>query len=411
MLELIKSTLFIFLFTLGVLAAAERNSSVPDFSQVPGVVVAHSPKSTSLFFGSPGIAVLPDGSYLAKCDEFGEATKKKPSVTRLYRSTDRGKTWVGHHTVEGLFWPSIFVHRNSVYLMGTTKTNGLAVILKSDDGGSNWTSPVDKDHGLLFDDGRYHCAPGPVVIHDGRIWRAMEDAMGQPRKWGAHFQAFMMSAPVNADLLKASSWTSSNRLARNEDWLDGHFGGWLEGNAVVAPKGEIINILRVDYRVSGGKAALIQVSPDGRTARFDPQRNFINFPGGCKKFTIRFDAETGLYWSLTNWIAPINAGGNPAHTRNTIALIASSDLRHWDIRCVLLHHSDTETHGFQYLDWQFDGDDLIALSRTAYEDGLGGAESQHNANLITFHRFADFRKLGPADSVVPPHEIRWKEHL
>ena len=45
--------------------------------------------------------------------------------------------------------------------------------------------------------------------------------------------------------------------------------------------------------------------------------------------------------------------------------------------------------GFQYVDWQFDGDDLIYLVRTAYD----GAHNYHDSNRITFHRLADFRRL------------------
>ena len=37
------------------------------------------------------------------------------------------------------------------------------------------------------------------------------------------------------------------------------------------------------------------------------------------------------------------------------------------------------------------GDDLIALSRTAWPDGLGGPVRQHDANYLTFHRFKNFR--------------------
>ena len=81
--------------------------------------------------------------------------------------------------------------------------------------------------------------------------------------------------------------------------------------------------------------------------------------------------------------------------RNTLALISSPDLYRWTIRTVVLHHADVKFHAFQYVDFQFDANDMIALSRTAYDDGLGGANSQHNANFITFHRFKDFRDLTP----------------
>ncbi len=371
------------------------------WNNVPGVVLDHSPKASGIYLGSPGLAVLPDGTYVAKADEFGPASPKdERGGTRIYRSQDRGRTWTRINRINGAFWASIFVHRDDLYLMGTNKAYGDAVVLKSRDGGSTWSTPTDRDHGLILTDARYHCAPVPVVIHEGRIWRAMEDAMGYPRRWGAHFRAFMMSAPVHADLLKANSWILSTPLPRHADWLDSEFGGWLEGNAVVAPQGRVVNMLRVDYRDGGGKAAMIHVNDDGKRSWFDPEKDIIDFPGGCKKFTIRLDAQTQRYWALTNWIAPQDAGGNPERTRNTVALIVSPDLRQWDIRCVVLHHPDVAKHGFQYLDWLFEGDDLIALSRTAFDDGQGGADNQHNANFITFHRFENFRQLSLADSVV-----------
>ena len=39
---------------------------------------------------------------------------------------------------------------------------------------------------------------------------------------------------------------------------------------------------------------------------------------------------------------------------------------------------------------------LSTDSRTAYDDGLGGAHNAHDANYLTFHRIADFRKSLPS---------------
>ena len=93
---------------------------------------------------------------------------------------------------------------------------------------------------------------------------------------------------------------------------------------------------------------------------------------------------------------------NPGSIRNTLALTSSPDLRSWTIHCILLYHADVKKHGFQYADWLFDGEDLIAACRTAYDDGLGGARNNHDANFLTFHRFANFRRLTMADSVPNP---------
>ena len=45
--------------------------------------------------------------------------------------------------------------------------------------------------------------------------------------------------------------------------------------------------------------------------------------------------------------------------------------------------------GFQYIDFMFDGDDLIYLSRTA----MNQAHNFHDANYQTFHRVKNFRSL------------------
>ena len=49
-------------------------------------------------------------------------------------------------------------------------------------------------------------------------------------------------------------------------------------------------------------------------------------------------------------------------------MTSSPDLTHWTVRCVLLQHVDRAVHGFQYVDWLFDGDDIIAACRTAFDD-------------------------------------------
>ncbi len=377
--------------------------------EVPGVVINYIAASSQVYVGSPGIAVLPNGDYLTKHDEFGpKSTERSEAVTQVFRSTDQGQMWSHRATVKGMYWASIFVHKGDAYLLGTSKNHGFAVISRSTDGGATWTTPKDGKSGLLLDDAKYHCAPVPVVVHKGRIWRAMEDAMG-PGGWGTHFRAFMMSAPAGCNLLDAGNWTCSNRLGRNAEWLNGEFRGWLEGNAVVTPDGRIVNILRVDYRPKGGKAAMIRISEDGREASFGPSTGFIDFPGGAKKFTIRHDPVSKMYWTLSNPILPKHKDADPGRVRNTLALMRSPDLRRWEIRCILLYHPDVDKHGFQYVDWLFEGDDIIAASRTAYGEGPRAAHRQHDANYLTFHRFQDFRTLTMEDSAdgARPHDDAW----
>lgn len=382
---------------------AWSEAAAPDHSQVPGVVIDHSPAASGIYIGSPSIAILPGGDYVASHDQFGpKSTEHARALTRVFRSSDQGRTWRHAADIDGQFWSTLFVHRGDLYILGTLSHYGDAVIRRSSDGGRTWTEPKDAASGRLLA-GRFHCAPVPVVVHQGRLWRGMEDTT-EPRRWGLPFRAMMMSAPLDADLLRAENWTCTNRLPGDPTWLGGKFNGWLEGNAVVTPDGRIVDVLRVDCP-EGGKAAVLDVSDDGRSIQLDPRTAWIDFPGGAKKFTIRYDAESKRYWSLANYVPPKHRGPRAGSVRNTLALTSSADLRLWQVNCILLHHQDVRRHGFQYPDWQFDGGDIIAAIRTAYDDGLGGAHNAHDANYLTFHRFRGFRSLRLADSVVAPREL------
>jgi hypothetical protein len=375
-------------------------ADAPLTHHVPFVVVDYSPQSSGIFIGSPSLAVLTNGHYVASHDEFGpKSTEHTSAISRIFRSEDRGQNWKQIAKIDGQFWSTLFIQRGVLYLLGTHKHHGNAIIRRSTDGGATWTTPNGPDSGLLRADGEYHCAPVPVLEQAGRLWRAME-RRNPPRGWGITYCAGMLSAPVDADLLNRANWTFSNFLAGSTNWLNGNFGGWLEGNAVLAPDGRVLDILRVDTKGYPEKAARVRISPDGTSASFDPTSGFVDFPGGAKKFTIRHDPKSGLYWSLATVVPEqLRTAAKPASVRNTLALVSSADLRDWSIRCYLLHHGDSSKHGFQYVDWLFEGEDLLALCRTAFDDDQGGARNFHDANFLTFHRWQNFRTLTMADSV------------
>lgn len=335
-------------------------------AQPPGVIIDHQPAATRQYIGSPSIVILPDGSYVASHDFFGPGSSQSTSaVSRVFRSTDRGLTWRQTAELRDQFWSNLFVHRGKLYLMGTTCEYGKVVIRASSDGGSTWTPPA-----YLTSEPNYHTAPVPMAIHGGRIWRAME--YHPPGKWG-FFQALLLSAPVKADLLDPQSWSLTARLPYPAQAAEGKH--WLEGNAVVGRKGVLFDILRVD---NIEKAALVKVT--GNQLEFD---RLVDLPGGAKKFTIRYDPKTRRYWALVN---PAPGSATPASVRNTLALVSSPDLVNWQTVRVVLTHPDALKHAFQYVDWQFDGKDIIAAVRMAFDDDSGGAASYHDANYLTFLR-------------------------
>jgi hypothetical protein len=338
----------------------------------PGVVIDHQPAATQQYIGSPSIVILRDGSFVASHDYFGKgSTQSTSAVSRVFRSTDRGKSWRQTAEMRDQFWSNLFVHRGRLYLMGTTAEYGRVVIRSSADGGITWS-----DASYLTDEPNYHTAPVPIAAHGGRIWRAME--YHPPGPWG-FFEALVFSAPEKADLLDPKSWRATERLAYPASAASGKH--WLEGNAVVGPNGELLDILRVD---NVEKAALVRVR--------DSKLEFLgltDLPGGAKKFTIRYDRKSKRFWALTN---PAPGVEKPASVRNTLSLISSKDLRDWRVERVIASHPDSVKHGFQYVDWQFDGKDLAAVVRVAFDDESGGANNFHDANYLTFIRVPDFRR-------------------
>jgi acetyl esterase/lipase len=369
-----------------------------------GVVIDHSAASTKRYVGSPSLAVLPDGSYVASHDIFGPGSEYSNTV--VFVSKDKGETWEQIAELKGQFWSSLFFSKDALWIMGASREYGSAIIRRSVDGGRTWTSPDSLTSGLFFEEGEYHTAPMPVVFHNDRIWRAMEDR-NPPEKWGVNFRAFVMSAPIESDWLNPKSWTSTNRLRFDQD-DPGR--AWLEGNVVVGPDGELFNILRLAHE-DGGKAALLNISKDGKTISKDSDDPFIDFPGGSKKFSIRKDERTGKYFALTNWIHPFDAGGNPERTRNTVGLISSRNLRDWKLDSVVLRDPDVAKTAHQYIDWLIEGEDIVLVSRTAYPDGLGGAHRGHDANYMTFHRIDNFRALRSPFRSIPKSMPLWSDSM
>lgn len=373
-------------------------SARAQFSEVPGVVVNHIPAQTGVYIGSPGICILPNGDYVASHDHFGpNSTEHERAVTAVYKSTNKGKSWEKISEINGQFWSNLFVHQNDLYIMGTWKHHGNFIIRRSTDNGETWSEPTASNNGLIFK-GEYHTAPVPVIMHNGRLWRAIENAKADTKAWGKRYSAMVISASVGSDLLNAANWTATNHLPYDSTYLDGNFQGWLEGNAVATPEGKVVDILRVATSEPGrDMAAMVKISNDGTKATFDPETGFTDFVGGAKKFTIRYDKKSKRYWTIVNMVKEEFSHLPAAKVRNTLVLKSSPDLKNWTVHKILLEHPDVEKHGFQYVDWQFDGRHIIFLSRTAYDDKYGGAHNYHDANYLTFHRIRNFRKYRKID--------------
>ncbi|MDR0609418.1 MAG: glycoside hydrolase [Planctomycetaceae bacterium] len=362
-----------------------------------GAIVNHIPKYTGIYIGSPSLCILPDGTYLASHEIF--STVRKPTDiddgkmyfpklhTIFFRSTDKGEHWEYLSVADNQYFSAMFVHDNVLYTLGTTSENGDIVIKKSTDGGRTWSVSDSNTTGLLFT-GKYS-EQNAALIHNGRVWRAFN------RGWG---QVCLISAPVDADLLNADNWTMTNAVERNTRHLDGRVFSWIEGVPVADRDGQLWIAMRINLTSGYNEyAAFLKVGNDGKTLTFDPDTQYVPFEGASTRFTIKYDPDSQRYWSIVNILTDDNRAATAKRgtgwVRNIVALKSSPDLRNWTTHKILLQHPDAITHGWQYIDLQFDGDDLIFLSRTGYDDEAGGADTYHNANYLTFHRVKNFRSI------------------
>ena len=368
---------------------------------------------------SPGILVLSNGDYLISYFYNGG--------TSIYISKDKGKTWQSQSRVSPSNFATLFEHKGDIYLMGTSKGGrGDIAIYRSTDQGKTWSTPTDQDNGILFK-GMFHTAPVPVIKHNGKIWRAYEEIFDSAES--RDFHAFAICADENADLLKASSWKRTNSIRFDESWINASLPNWLEGNIVVTPEGKLIDFMRleirpgagIDYEIHGaasGKprheiAAFLDIDPGTMTIKFDNEpRNYVHFPGAESKFTIRYDAVSDSYWTITNKITTfVNTIGThdlSTHQRNVLVLMSSKDLINWEIKQKILRWNEGahlwtwNTFGFQYVDWQFDHDNIVFASRTSWY-----GPRYHDANMITFHRVENFRNTTGEE---PEDLLKYTQH-
>ena len=111
----------------------------------------------------------------------------------------------------------------------------------------------------------------------------------------------------------------------------------------------------------------------------------MDFPANRTKFEIKYDTVSGNYYTVgTRIYAP-----DRQNARNLSTLLVSRDLVRWRVALDLFdyRHEDHEKVGFQYVDFEFEGDDMIFLCRVA----LNNAHNLHDTNYQTYHKLKNFR--------------------
>ena len=347
-------------------------------------VIKYSDVKSGKYAYSPSIVNV-GGILYASHDENGKKTL-------VFQSTDKGESWQERGVVEGLFWATLFEHKGDIYLIGTYihPTHRLAVT-KSTDGGLTWSEIREGQGAISYFDRTTHGAPVPVVKYNGRIYRVFESAENGARE-------VMMSADENSDLINPDSWEFCDYLHldvnpfRKETTLkivsDGR---WIcEGNAIWGKDGRLYCISREESFPIHNKAYLSVLSEDNKRLE---GLQLIDFFGGQTKFTARYDEKTDKYIAIVNYMTD---GDIAPYQRNYSALTVSDDLIHWELKEILLcdrtvmnKFNSMSRHGYQYIDWIFDGDDIIMVVREAQD----GSRNFHDNNYLTFYRIKDYKTL------------------
>lgn len=394
-------------------------------------IVYESENPDFLYPMSPYVTVLESGRIMVAFDLNGDGLENRIPVgydepqnwgsgqqhVVVAYSDDDGKTWEYSLECPGLF-PRVFEDGDKVYLIYRNEERKLAVACSKDDG-KTWS----EDYAI--DDRGWHSAPTSIIYKDDYLYMTMET-----NKEGA-LAPILIRGKRGTDLTKRENWSFSEELtildvipdsttpdldytgimeySRNKDGLS-----WLEGNVIQmyneaspwydASMNSFYIMLRSQvYR--SGYAAVMKVTenadgtmtPSVITTEAGNTQMFVAMPGGHDKFSIIYDEESGLYWLASNFsdnsilnrkYTTGDKQGQSWSERDRLALYFSTDAMNWNF-AGMIAEGDSERESRAYPHVVVDGEDLLVVTRC----GTKESSSQHDNNILSFHRIKDFRDL------------------
>ncbi len=339
---------------------------------------------------SPSLVRHPDGFLLASMDVFGHGYPQ--NLTLIFRSDDDGESWRYVSELMPCFWGKMFIHKGELYMLSCSTEYGDLLIGKSTDGGKTFSAPVCLLRGSNGKKGNngVHKNPQNIFIYNGRIYNTLE--------WGAwanteyYHAAMVMSCDTDDDLLVPENWSFSAPLKYDPNWkgtVDGKANGTIEGTLTCGPDGHLYNIMRYVIREATPSYGLVlayKVNAKDHDAPLEYSHS-IKMPCNNSKFMIKYDEASKKYYSVVTRIDCEER----IQRRNLLSLMSSGDMENWELVCDLIdkRNEDKEKVGFQYVDFEIEGDDIIYLCRTA----INNATNFHDSNYSTFHRIKNFRNI------------------
>jgi hypothetical protein len=352
-----------------------------DVNELGGVVINRLQIPTGVsqrkpFVGSPSIAVMEDGTYIASHDIFrlgtpsGTCERLSTNQTKVFRSTNKGRNWTFVSTINNISYATLFTNGRFVYILGVSGQCCI-IVQKSIDKGSSWGAAH------VIEKAPRGMTPSPPVLYNNRIWFAYGGR-------GA------MSASRSASVLDPEAWKFTNQVNPLPSWLNGNFTSWTEAQIVASPQTGVVVLPKTrDLPFTG----LIKVI-DPNTAVSDSITGFARLPGAEIKFACIYDSVSGKFYALTTPILSVHAGSEVSGgIRNTGAVLSSTDLKNWFVEKIFLYSPNIDFEAFQYFNFAIDGNDLAVVSRTALKVDGKKPPRGHDSNILSFHVIKNFRNL------------------
>ncbi len=428
-----------------------QNWKVAPIAEEP-TVVCTSPDARKVTVGHPSILALSSGRILLALDYqgpgLGKLKGKKGKIDRnghwiqgcVMVSSDKGKTWE-----QKLEYPSgcgqLFASGTNIYLLGYT--NGLQ-IMRSGDGGENWskpeklTSPATND--TCFEGGL------PTLLVDDSEAMAVAFNLSDAKAHGEIcdlLRPVMLQAKCGTSLNSNKNWRQSSPGPNLSELLDPHQAsalgapifnvpensrqinvgagrwaghpGWSNPHLLRIPDSShpwqnrdktTLHLIASASMHRSNCAVLIRIETDGSTTtRFTTQStpsgshfSLLPLPGGHLPFDIFYDKKSEKFWLISNisdnsMIIPRNLpakhAGLPCEQRTSLQIHTSRNLVDWNFVALAAEADQENLISIHEPTATVCGEDLYIASRASNTE----AKNERDSNNIIFATISNFRSL------------------
>lgn len=323
---------------------------------------------------------------------------------RLAYSDDDGKTW--KDSLSAAFASGkVFEDGGRVYAIGSDQQSRDLIIYASDDNGETWSEKS------ILDKRNWNATSSDVLVKDKSLYLALDvessKAVASGYSGNAAISPILLRAKRGSDLTSADNWAFSEEIAYSDimtkgtaesvDYIDvpNNYGdsksvGWSGANLFQIYDSNHVwydstmntyyiylhgsegtqnyaLLMKVEERRDGKMVpSLVETEYSGKILLFCPMA------GGNRQFHITYDAETKLYWQVSNYL----------DEDERIALYFSKNAFDWSFAGIVAK-AEGDVKSYAYPNMVISGNDLLILS---------AAESS-NDSFVTLSRIENFREL------------------